>query len=120
MLTLSSMLYIRLMSGSKVAMFATPNPAGSCPRLISQPAVWYTQPFSPCGMPSLLASVQATAAVVSASGLYASENPVVPACMYLPMLTLTAVFWLPNRSYTAPNRGEMLVQVGMSIGPNSR
>ncbi len=43
-------------------------------------------------------SVQATLAVVRASGLYEFEKPVVPACMNLPKLALIAVFWLPNRS----------------------
>ena len=73
-------------------MFATPKPAGSWARLSSHPGVRYTQPSSPWGTVSPFRSVHATFAVVSASGLYEFENPVVPICMYLPALNLIAVF----------------------------
>src|SRR4029453_10653153 len=116
-----STLYIRLMSGSNVGRLAVPKFFGSCPaRFISHPAVRYTHPSSPCGTPSRFRSVQETLVVSSASGLNRFEKPVVPACSYRPRLNFSAVFWLPNRSYTTPPRGAMLVQLGMSIGPKLR
>ena len=68
-LTLVSMLYIRLMSGSNFERLATPKPAGSCARLISQPARQIGAAKLALRHPVAVQVVQVTFAVVSASGL---------------------------------------------------
>jgi hypothetical protein len=71
-------------------------------------------------MSSPFRSRHVTDADWSRIGLSAAATPLVADSWYLLTLNLSAVFAVPNRSYTIPSRGDHVFQIGMSSGPKTR
>src|SRR4051812_37634106 len=93
---------------------------GSCVKFSSQPGAPNVQPGAPSAMSLPFRSRQVTDDDWRRIGLSAAATPLVADSWYRLTLNLIAVFASPTRSYTIPNRGDHVFQIGMLSGPNTR